>query len=157
VTVGDPFSRASTALEESERHLVETSTKGSFVESLLSNHLVVLLCADMQQALYAIADEVASTSGDRRVAEFIRNSSRRVLRSVRKDEIATFVGLFGSDRKEALNGGLDDRDVTVYNNAVSDRHDVAHKASSGVTLADVRAALGAARKILSRVETVLGS
>jgi hypothetical protein len=109
----------------------------------------------MQQALYRIADQRAQRSSDPALHEFVSAASARILRSVRKDEIATFVGLFGASYKSRFNSSLDDRDVTVYNNAASERHNVAHRQGSTIAFMELRDAIAAARKILVAAEVAL--
>ena len=63
--------------------------------------------------------------------------------------------LFGSDINDDLTSRLDDRDVTIYNNAVNARHDVAHSQGANITFDELKKAFDAARKILNEIHTVL--
>jgi hypothetical protein len=153
--MSDPFIRTQTALNDCEQHLRDSGAVGSPIEAYLTEYLLILLCADMQEAIYNVIEEWAEKSGNPSLKEFVAASSRKVLRSVKKGEIAGFVGLFGSTHKERFNSALNDREVTIYNNAVESRHDVAHRTGATVTFSEMKEALSAARKILVAVEGAL--
>ena len=65
------------------------------------------------------------------------------------------VALFGAGKKEQLNAVLDDVDVTIFNNAVSNRHDVAHSAGSQITLLELKKALFISEKILAAIKNAI--
>lgn len=135
-------------LEECEKHLKSTKSSGSVIESYLTQHALVVFCSEMQNRIYQLLDERAGSVLDGGVRNYISSSGRRLSRSVQKAEIANIVGLFGSDAKDKFNSALDDRDVTLYNNAVRDRHDVAHSYGANVTFSEVKGAVSIAEKIL---------
>lgn len=147
--------RTRTAIEDCEIHLDSTHTYGTAIETYLTQHILVLLCADVQQEIYKILDERAMLPGDEELRHFISASGEKVLRSVQKGDIAAFVGLFGSHVKEKFNALLEDRDVTIYNIAVDNRHKVAHKQGAQVSFREVKEATDAAGKLLVAVRTAL--
>ena len=70
--------------------------------------------------------------------------------------IADFVGSFGVKYKNAFNDELDDRDVQLYNNAVQERHKVAHqRIGSTIGFRELGTVIAAARKILDSIKNVL--
>ena len=109
----------------------------------------------MQQALYGIADQRAQQASDPALQAFVSEASTRVLRSVEKREIATFIGLFGSACKERFNASLDDREVTIYNNAVRQRHKVTHERGGTMTFKELSGVITAANIILDSAEKAL--
>ncbi len=149
------LTRTQVAFDECKNHLRDSNTAGSPVESYLTEHILVLLCADMQQALYRIADQRAQQASDPALQAFVSEASNRVLRSVRKGEIAAFIGLFGSAYKERFNDSLDEREVTIYNNAVRQRHKVAHQGGETMTFRELPDVITAANKILDSAEQAL--
>jgi len=148
--------RTRAAIDDCEKHLESTESFGTEIESYLTQHLLVIFCAEMQQELYNLIDERANGIEDRGVKQFVSLSGRRVLRSVRKDEIANFLELWGADVKEKFNSILDDKDVTIYNNAVLSRHDIAHKHGVHVSFQEVKDAVGAADNILEAARIAIG-
>ena len=141
--------------EECKNYLQNTGAWGTSVESYLTEHILVVLCGDMQQELYKIAEDRAQQSGDQALHEFVSGASVKILRSIRKKEIAIFIRLFGNDFKEKFNASLDDRDVTIYNNAVIQRNRVAHQGGGTMTFNELPDAIFAAYKILESAEEAL--
>ena len=153
--MSDLIRRTRAALGDCEKHLESTKAFGTEIESYLTQHLLVVFCAEIQQELYSIIDERANEIEDRGVRQFVSLSGRRVLRSVRKDEIASFLELWGTEVKDGFNSILDDKDVTIYNNAVQNRHDIAHKHGVHVSFKEVKEALDAAGRILEAAKTAI--
>ncbi|MCK9730201.1 HEPN domain-containing protein [Pseudomonas syringae] len=125
--------RTRSAIDECELHLNDSGAWNTEVESYLTQYILVILCADVQQTVYKLLDARISDSKskDLGLKSFAYSMGVRCLRSFVKSELSKFLALFGDDVRESFNARLDDRVVTTYNNAVSKRHDVAH--NSGVT------------------------
>ena len=147
--------RTRTAIEDCEIHLRLTKTYGTAIEAYLTQHILVLLCADIQQEIYKMIDERATLVGDEEIRQFVYASCEKILRSINKGDIAAFMELFGAHVKKKFNALLEDRDVTIYNIAVDKRHKVAHKEGAQVSFREVKEATDAAGKILVAVRTAL--
>lgn len=147
--------RTQTVLEECQQHLQSAEAAGSPIESYLTEHILVVLCGDVQRALYTIADKRAQRSSDLALHIFVSEASVKLLRSVQKNEIAAFIGFFGPAYKEAFNNLLDERDITTYNNAVRQRHQVAHLGGGTMTFRELPDAIAAANKILDSAQAAL--
>lgn len=129
---------------------------GSPIESYLVQHALVVLCAEIQQEVYEIVRVRAAQTDDMQLASFVSNAAQRVLRSVGKSELAGFVGHFGQEEKAKFNELLDEAEVTKYNNAVNNRHDVAHRNGVQVTFSELKDAVSAASNILQALATSIG-
>ena len=147
--------RTKLAVEDCEKHLSATGCLGSEIESYLTQYLLVVLCADIQQEIYKLAEARAALAADVVIQSYVGSTTRRVLRSVKKEDLSKFVALFGAGKKEQLNAVLDDVDVTIFNNAVSNRHDVAHSAGSQITLLELKKALFISEKILAAIKNAI--
>lgn len=147
--------RTRAVINDCEKHLESTGAFGSEIEFYLAQHILVILCADVQQEIYQIAESRAVIAGDNELVNYVISSGRRILRSVQKDEIASFIGLFGSQAKDKLNSLVNERDVTLYNNAVRSRHDVAHKLGAQITIGDLKNTATAATRLLEAVRESL--
>jgi hypothetical protein len=147
--------RTTLALTEVEQHLTSTGVVGSSIEAYLTQYLLILLCAEVQEEVSSIVSSAGSRGCDPVLAEFVGQACNRVLRSVGKDEISKLAGMFGAGPKARLNAALDERAVTSYSNAVGARHQVAHKAGASVTLREVGEAVAAAGTILAALEAAL--
>lgn len=140
--------RTHAAVADCERHLASSGAAGTEIESYLTQYLLIVLCAEVQQEIYRLTENRASLTNDPAISSFVNASTRRVLRSVGKKEIATFVEMFGSGCKSKLNSRIDDSEVTVYNNAVGSRHDVAHNFGSQISFRELKEAVVIAEKLL---------
>jgi hypothetical protein len=147
--------RTKAAIDDCEKHLTSSGALGTEIESYLTQHILVILCADIQQEIYIISEQRAEMIGDPALVKYVSSTARKVLRSVGKSEIATFVGMFGSDAQKKLNALIDDSDVTIFNNAVSSRHDVAHKQGAQITFRELKDAVAVAERLLEAVENAI--
>ena len=150
-----PLLRTKSVIDDCAEHLRSSDAFGTAIESYLTQHLLVVLCADIQQAIYRLSEERASVAQDTALSSYVSATSRKVLRSVGKGEIAKFVGMFSVESRDKLNSMIEDHEVTIFNNAVSDRHDVAHKQGSQITFNELQRAVVVAEKLLNAVEQCL--
>lgn len=141
--------RTNAALQDCERHLTGCNGFGTEIESYLTQYILVILCADVQQEMYRLSEERAAVANDPPLAHFISVACRKTLRSVKKGEIAGFLEQFGPGCKERLDSQLIDSEVTIYNNAVSSRHDVAHRHGSLITFRELKEAVRIAAAIIT--------
>ena len=147
--------RTKLAIDECQQHLATCSASESSVEAYLAQYVLIVMCADVQQEIYRFTElKAASLSSE--FQSFAAASAKRLLRTVEKGEIATYLACFGPQVKDALNAAVSDADVTIYNNAVSARHDVAHKQGTRITFMDVTKAHAAATRILASVASAMG-
>lgn len=147
--------RTKAAIEDCESHLLSSGAFGTEIESYLTQHILVILCADMQQDIYRIAADRAKATEDNDLINYVSVTAKRVLRSVKKDEIATYVGMFGAEAKKKLNGLVQDNDVTTYNAAVRNRHDVAHSQGVQITFRELKQTTTVAERLLQAVAVSL--
>lgn len=147
--------RTTTIIADCESVVSNPDLMGSPIESYLVQHALIVLCAEIQQEVYEIVRNRAAYANDQQLTNFTSNTAKRVLRSVEKSELAGFVGHFGKEEKDRFNQLVDDTEVTKYNNAVSNRHDVAHRSGVHVTFSELKDAVFAASNILYALETSL--
>lgn len=140
--------RTTAIIEDCEMIVSSPEVAGSPIESYLVQHALIVLCAEIQQEVYEIVRARAAQADDLQLASFVSGAAQRVLRSVGKSELAGFVGYFGQEEKEKFNQLLSDAEVTKYDNAVKNRHDVAHRSGVQVTFAELKDAVSAASNIL---------
>ena len=147
--------RTQLAIDNCRGHLDSAEAWGSEIESYLTQHLLVILCADVQQAIYSVLEARADKASDVELKHFALNTGKRVLRSIGKSEIAGFVGYFGSEAKQYLNENVNEMEVTIYNNAVSNRHDVAHSLGSNITFRELADIMTAAINLIAVIESAI--
>lgn len=147
--------RSQLAFDNCQEHLGQSNAWGTEIESYLTQHVLVVMCAEVQQELYGVLEERASRTGDVALKNYAIATCKRVLRSIGKSEVAGFVGYFGSRAKDYLNAHINDEEVTKYNNAVSGRHDVAHKSGANITFRELGDAMNAARNFIAIVSEAI--
>jgi hypothetical protein len=98
--------RTHAAMEDCEKHLQASGAGGTEIEAYLTQYLVVILCADIQQEIYRLSEERAALISDAGISSFISVTSRKLLRSIKKGEIVGYVAMFGTDCKDKLNSQL---------------------------------------------------
>jgi hypothetical protein len=154
--MGNLLVRTMSGIEDCERHLASSGGLGTEIESYLTQYLLVVLCADIQQEIYRLSEKRALAANDAALSSYVSSSAPLVLRSVSKSDIAKFVGYFGVECKDKLNSSIDDADVTVFNNAVISRHNVAHKHGTNISFRELKEAASVAVKILEATARSLG-
>ncbi len=134
------ITRIDQALESCEDHLSSASAFGTEIESLLTQSLLVLMCAEFEQKIEATVQEKCSTILDPSIKGFVESCMSAVFRSTKSNEMAGLLNRFGSSYKEAFKKSAndDERVVTFYNNIVVNRHVVAHSEGSGITFHDAK-------------------
>jgi hypothetical protein len=151
------LARTKNAIEECQKHLKDTEASGTIIESYLTQHLLVLLSADMQQAIYECLDKKAENVDPESIRLFLSSAGRSLVRGVKKSAIAGFVKYFGKDAKQKFDDCLKNKEqeVTHYGNAIENRDSVAHKQGVQVTFSEIKQAVHAAEIILSAVTKAL--
>lgn len=149
--------RTKLAIDECQKHLDDTKTNGTLIESFLTNHLLVLFSADMQQAIYECLDKKAEQANEDSLVEYVSSTRKNIIREVTKSGIAGFVNRFGSGAKQKFDGCLrgKEQEITRYGNAIENRDSIAHRQGAQVTFLEIKQAVDAAEIILSAVAIAL--
>jgi len=134
------LARIDQILEKCGEHLSGTSSYGTEIENLLTQSLLVIMCAEFEQTIEKLLQEKCSSVSDPSIKEFLGSCVSAVFRSVKSNEMAGLLNRFGSPYKEAFNEKTNEnqRAVTFYNNIVTNRHRVTHSDGSNVTFEEVK-------------------
>lgn len=149
------LNRTIAVFDDCIRHIDSTKAEGSAVEAYLTQHLLVILCADIEIALHKLVEQRAQLSGDNKIAAYCLTAAKKVVRSVKKSDLADLLGSFDDSCRTAFNTNVDERDATSYGNVVTARHRVAHSSGAQMTLREFKAALAAAQNVLIAFEKSL--
>jgi hypothetical protein len=144
-------------MEECKAVLSNPKSSGSSIESYLVQYALIVLCAEIEEKVTDIVKNRAFLTCDESLANFVSTISRRVLRSVKKNELAGFVGYFGKKEQGKFNDFfMDDtgqKRVQSYDNAINARHSIAHGGSGvQVTFSELESAISVAQHILQAFE-----
>ncbi len=128
------------AFESCERHLAETRSQGTEIESYLTRALVVLTVAAFEEKIEHLIEDRASRLEDGAMKAFVVSCLDAVFRSTRSTEIAGLLNRFGPEFKESFNrrADCDPLAVTFYNNIVANRHATAHTQAVNCTLGELK-------------------
>lgn len=149
--------RTQAALAECKCHLARTDAWNSEIESYLTQHVLVVLCAEVQQSIYGFLEARLDESEDPELKNFAIATGKRCLRSVGKNEISGFLGFFSASAKKYLNDNVAEETVSLYNNAIASRHDVAHSSGTKITFQELERVVDASMTFLSVVEAAIFS
>jgi len=138
-------------------HIKESGASDTEIESYLTQHILVAMCADIQQEIYSILENRLSHTQDREVREFAFATGKKILRSIGKKEVSGFISNFGPRAKQVLDANLDDKEVTLYSNAVKNRHDIAHNNGSNITFKELGDIIDAAVNFITTIELSLAA
>ena len=145
-----------TELVIEELNSVATDAPNTAVEAYVAQFAAIQFCAEMQLRLTEIATNRADAHFPK-AKQLSRSACDKMLRSVKKSEIAGFLGNFSDLCKEQFNANVEDRTSNIYNKVVLARHNIAHGKSSDVTPDDVVQGLAAAEMILAAFEASFDS
>jgi len=128
------------ALEQCEQHLEHSAAYGTEIESLLTQSVLVIMCAEFEQKIEDIVRSKCGSVEDKAIKEFLSSCVAAVFRSVKSSELAGLLNRFGPEYKDAYKVRADDqqRAVTYYNNIVTNRHAIAHHLGSTVSFREAK-------------------
>lgn len=148
--------RTHSAFAECKAHIVEQQLTGTPIEFFLTQYLLVLMSADIQDEITRISISTITLSPDsRHLEKFVTESIGKLFRSVGKSELAGLLGYFSEKVKDDFNRQLNERDVSFYSNAITARHKVAHKSGSDISFDELEKAIISAVNIIAAYEDSL--
>ena len=132
--------RIDETLEKCHEHLSSTSAYGTEIESLLTYSVLVLMCAEFENAIEAVLKEKCSSVADPSIGAFFESCVSAVFRSVGSSELAGLLNRFGPFHKASFTRSTNDNPVpvTFYNNIVINRHRIAHSTGTNATFREAR-------------------
>jgi hypothetical protein len=132
--------RIDETLEKCHEHLSSTSAYGTEIESLLTYSVLVLICAEFENAIEAVLKEKCSSVADPSISAFFKSCVSAVFRSVGSSELAGLLNRFSSFHKASFTRSTIENPVpvTFYNNIVVNRHRIAHSMGTNATFREVR-------------------
>lgn len=132
--------RVEQALDACERHLIATQASGTEIESLLTRAVLVLTCSAFEEEIKRMIEARANNLNDAAMTAFFKSCVSTVFRSTKSSELAGLVNRFGSDFKESFQKRAKghEREVTFYNNIVTNRNTAAHTQNINMTFPELR-------------------
>lgn len=155
--------RTDIALEDCARHLATHAGAGgdtSAVEAYLAGHLVMVLCAEVEELVTRLIYQRIERGGcDEEVANMLRARRKGMVRNASSKEIADTLGQLSPRIRDtylaAVSVAPGDEGLASLGNAVAARDLIAHSSAPAITLAEVRNAREAAIAVAQAVSDAL--
>jgi len=142
-------------VDESQQFLQQANATGSAIESFITQHALVVMCAEAEAQLIDLAIDHGDRSCIGGAGSYIRGTVRLNLRSNKKADVDKLIGLFGEAIKRRFYELVPERAVATWTNACNARDDVAHRSGTRMTMAEVREALEATELLLDAFKQAL--
>lgn len=162
----DGLPRTSIALEDCQRHLdavkdvpgVDTAA----IEAYLARHVVLVLCAEIEQSITDLVYERVDRGGcDQVVAALMKARKKGMVRSAHHSEIAGTLGQLGVSIQEAYEAAVEaavgEAGINRLGNTVGARDAISHSSPPNITLGDLRDAYVVAQQIVAAARNALAA
>jgi len=132
--------RIDEAIQACEAHLCATSSTGTLIESLLTQSLLVIMCAEFETAIENIVSDKCNCVPEKEIRQFFASCVGAVFRSTKSSELSGLLNRFDPEIKRAFLALTDENQVAVtyFNNIVTNRHRAAHSSGSSITFRDAK-------------------
>ena len=158
--------RTAIALEDCKKHVAVVrgveDVDSSAVEAYLARHIVLVLCAEIEQSITELVYERVDRGGcDEVVANLMRARKKGMVRSAKHEEISSTLGQLGVDIRDAyvnaVAAAVGDEGVVRLGNAVVARDAVSHASPPSITLNDVEAAYNVGLAVVDAAQQALAA
>ena len=129
--------RIDETLQRCREHLSCASSIDEEVESLLTQSILILICAEFEKKLRELVLARCASVSDSAISEYIDSCTR--IRSLRTSDVSGLLAQFGDDCKSEFRRLLDENGDTEarYESIRSNRNRVAHGEGSSATFGEV--------------------
>ena len=145
------------AIQTCKDHLDKTGSRGTQIESYLTQYLLVLISAAFEEKVEEILLKRADKITDVQVKSFFKNCVHRIFRSAKSSELAGMLGYFDRSVQatfgKAVNGT---REESSYNSIIVNRHDTAHSKGSTISFSDLERYYQEGHVVLDHFSAALG-
>jgi len=150
------YARVEAALAQSRAHLAATGSFNTEIEAYLVGYLLATAYSSLEARVRLIVATRSARNADAESRNFIRKASGGMIRRIAFSDLVGYIGMFSDSLKESFRRNLDDRDVSAYDNLLTNRHNVAHNSGSNMTLSDLDEAFKRAERVLDEFASCLG-
>lgn len=152
------FVRVDAALAECHRHLDETGTRNSQIESYLVSYLVTVIHAEFEQGIQLIMKRRTTVQADDHLSAWGEYTVGRLARKVSIGDLAGLLRAFDESCKEHFSSAVvDTQHHVAYDNIETNRQAVAHSVGTSMTLAELEDAYANACHVLDAFEAALSA
>ena len=132
------------------------------IEAYLARHLVLVLCAEVEQSITDLVYQRVDRGGcDDVVASLMKARKKGMVRSAHHAEIASTLGQLSVEVQQkyeaAVELAIGEAGINRLGSAVGARDAVSHSSPPNITLGDVRQAYEAAREVVVAAQDALAA
>lgn len=153
------MNKVENAIEECEKHLIQTESFNSEIEAYLTRYLLLLISSYFEEELEKAFIERAMLKNDSFVIEYFKKEMPQKLKSVGIAKLSEFIKRFGNNYKESFDSEITSglaQEVTLYGNLIKNRHLVAHETQEPtMTFREVVDAYQKSVKVLDKVKEII--
>lgn len=145
------------ALEACAAHLSSVEDVDPSVENLLTQSVLILICAEFEKKYRELILRRCSAVSDAPVKSYLTSYTETVLRSLRLGDVGGLLSRFGEANKAAFTKRLEAEDgiAEMYSSIVVSRNAVAHGGASQATFGEVRQFYESSHAILDYFDAAL--
>lgn len=126
------------------------------IESVVVNYLLTVIYADLEIAIRETFEAYAAKGEDARTNAFLRVAIKRLIRSMKCNELSGVLGMFDEDCKKHFQTQVNDKpEQGAYDRIIAGRHEQSHALGSVMTLQELAGDLEHCQTILSFVAEAL--
>ncbi len=152
-----PFEKIEREIELCEKHLEETASKGTEIDSILAKYLLVYICACYESEFKNIMIKRTASLNDENSKSFVHSLMRR-LRVLKLRDIKQNLKKFNRNYPKEFDKRVQDpRIITAYGNIITNRHSFAHGSPIQMPFDEVVDSYKKSKIVLTAFSDVLGS
>ena len=118
---------ADAAVAICEKHLTDTKSLNTEVETYLVKYLLVLICSEFEEMVLRTVEARASNSPDTEIVTFIKSATLQLFRSLRIGELAGLLARFAPAVKAGFSANVNNTAAhAAFDTIINNRMQVAH-------------------------------
>jgi RiboL-PSP-HEPN len=150
------FKTIEDAITECRKHLHDTTTVGTEVESRLAAYLLVLISAQFEVRIEGIIEAYANRIADKCIRALVIKYAREKLRAPAVSSLTGFLRALDDNWGDGFRKKAGDQAIAAYDSIISNRHDFVHDARCNVTISDLEGYFHNSAGIFSALVATLG-
>lgn len=126
------------------------------IENYLTQHLLIVLCAEIEELVCRYLSSRASKSKDLALEALVDSWAKKIVRSVRYEDLVGIIRVFGEEYEIKFKSMVDEPTISSYGLAVKKRHITAHSLlQNQVTMEECKKGINSAEKIINAFQKTL--
>ena len=152
------FIEVDAAFKVSRKHLDDTKSGSTEIESFLTRYLIVLVCGAFENEIRKLVVDRAMVAKDDDLTTFVTKTISNYRSLKASDLRGKLVGRFGQRHRDGFGKFMSEESeiVTRYNNIVRNRHSVAHGRTVNMTIDELEDSYRKSLKMIEIIRKLLG-